>query len=164
MRQLLGILAGAALGASAMYLLDPDAGAARRARLRGMAGGRRETWPPRTRHPYDTLHEDAQLRDRLRQRMGRLVSFPGAIHVQVDNHVVRLSGDVLGKELDGLLSQVRDTPGVTVIEADGGYALFDAEDPDAAQRVLAAAVARGGVSDFARQHPSLSQIFKEVVR
>lgn len=112
MRQLLGILAGAALGASAMYLLDPAAGPARRARLRRMAGGRPEAWPPRARHPYDTLHEDAQLRDRLRQRMGRLVSFPGAIHVQVDNHVVRLSGDVLGKELDGLLSQVRDTPGV----------------------------------------------------
>ena len=59
---------------------------------------------------------------------------------------------------------VRDQPGVTVIEADGGDALFDAETPEAAQRVLEAAVARGAVSDFARQHPSLSQIFKEVVR
>jgi hypothetical protein len=111
MRQLLGILAGAALGASAMYFLDPVAGAERRARLRG-AAGRSDAWPPKGRHRYDTLHDDAQLRDRLRQRMGRLVSFPGAIHVQVDNHVVRLSGDVLGKELDGLLSQVRDMPGV----------------------------------------------------
>jgi len=59
---------------------------------------------------------------------------------------------------------LRDEPGVTVIEADGGYALFDAADPDAAARVLQAAVARGAVSDFARQHPTLSQIFKEVIR
>ncbi|TPX01096.1 DUF4162 domain-containing protein, partial [Schumannella luteola] len=59
---------------------------------------------------------------------------------------------------------VRDEPGVTVIEAEGGSALFDADDADAAQRVLAAAIARGRVADFARQHPSLSQIFKEVAR
>ncbi|QNO37412.1 ABC transporter ATP-binding protein [Protaetiibacter sp. SSC-01] len=59
---------------------------------------------------------------------------------------------------------VREQAGIAVIEADGGYALFDAETPEAAQRVLEAAVARGGVSDFARQHPTLSQIFKEVVR
>lgn len=59
---------------------------------------------------------------------------------------------------------LRDEPGVSVIEADGGYALFDAADPDVATRVLQAAVARGPVSDFARQHPTLSQIFKEVIR
>lgn len=67
-------------------------------------------------------------------------------------------------QTDGDAGWVREQPGVAVIEADGGYALFDAETPEAAQRVLEAAVARGAVSDFARQHPSLSQIFKEVVR
>ncbi|PZQ89070.1 MAG: ABC transporter ATP-binding protein [Leifsonia xyli] len=67
-------------------------------------------------------------------------------------------------QTDGDAGWVREQAGVTVIEADGGYALFDAENPAAAQRVLEAAVARGAVSDFARQHPSLSQIFKEVVR
>lgn len=59
---------------------------------------------------------------------------------------------------------LRDEPGVTVIEADGGFALFDAADPEAAARVLQAAISRGTVSDFARQHPTLSQIFKEVIR
>jgi len=67
-------------------------------------------------------------------------------------------------QTDGDAGWVRDQPGIAVIETDGGYALFDAETPEAAQRVLEAAVARGGVSDFARQHPTLSQIFKEVVR
>jgi len=59
---------------------------------------------------------------------------------------------------------LRDEPGISVIEADGGYALFDAADPEVANRVLASAVSRGPVSDFARQHPTLSQIFKEVIR
>jgi ABC-2 type transport system ATP-binding protein len=59
---------------------------------------------------------------------------------------------------------LRDEPGVSVIEADGGYALFDAADPEVASRVLQSAVTRGAVSDFARQHPTLSQIFKEVIR
>lgn len=67
-------------------------------------------------------------------------------------------------QTDGDAGWVRDQPGIAVIETDGGYALFDAETPEAARRVLEAAVARGGVSDFARQHPTLSQIFKEVVR
>lgn len=67
-------------------------------------------------------------------------------------------------QVDGDAGWVREQPGIAVIETDGGYALFDAETPDAAQRVLEAAVARGGVCDFARQHPTLSQIFKEVVR
>lgn len=67
-------------------------------------------------------------------------------------------------QTDGDAAWVREQPGVTVVETDGGYALFDADDPEAAQRVLEAAVARGAVTDFARQHPSLSQIFKEVVR
>ena len=61
-------------------------------------------------------------------------------------------------------SALEETDAVIAPTADGGYALFDAETPEAAQRVLEAAVARGAVSDFARQHPSLSQIFKEVVR
>ena len=58
---------------------------------------------------------------------------------------------------------IRDMPDVTVVEFDGGYAQFDA-DPDAAQRVLHAAVARGSVASFAPQRPSLAQIFREVVK
>lgn len=59
---------------------------------------------------------------------------------------------------------VRDVPGVTVLEADGGYALFEVEDAATASGVLRDAVSRGDVTDFSRQHPTLSQIFKEVIR
>jgi len=59
---------------------------------------------------------------------------------------------------------LRDEPGVTVREFDGGYALFDADTDEAAQRVLRLAVERGDVASFAPRHPSLAEIFKEVIR
>lgn len=59
---------------------------------------------------------------------------------------------------------LRDEPGVTVREFDGGYALFDADTDEAAQRVLRQAVERGDVASFAPRHPSLAEIFKEVIR
>jgi len=59
---------------------------------------------------------------------------------------------------------VREQPGVMVLDFDGGYALFDADDDTAAQRVLRAAVERGDVASFAPQHPTLAEIFKEVIR
>jgi ABC-2 type transport system ATP-binding protein len=55
-------------------------------------------------------------------------------------------------------------PGVEIVEANGGYALFDAADEETVQRVLRAAVARGDVVDFSRRRPSLAQIFREVIR
>src|SRR6478752_3483115 len=59
---------------------------------------------------------------------------------------------------------LRTEPGVTVVDFEGGYALFDADDPSTAQRVLRAAVERGDVASFAPKHPSLAQIFKEVIQ
>jgi ABC-2 type transport system ATP-binding protein len=58
---------------------------------------------------------------------------------------------------------IRDEPGVTVVDFDGGYALFDAAETDA-QGVLRRAVERGDVASFAPQHPTLAQIFKEVIQ
>ncbi|WP_108249438.1 ABC transporter ATP-binding protein [Planctomonas deserti] len=66
--------------------------------------------------------------------------------------------------LDGDTGWVRDMPGVTVLDFDGGYALFEAEDEAARQRVLNQALCHGAVVDFARQRPSLTEIFTEVVR
>ncbi|MGO1768677.1 MAG: ABC transporter ATP-binding protein [Microbacterium sp.] len=62
------------------------------------------------------------------------------------------------------LGWVREAPGVQVVDFDGGYALFDADDAEAAQRVLQHAVSLGDVTRFAPQQPSLSQIFKEVIQ
>ncbi|MCR2824731.1 ABC transporter ATP-binding protein [Microbacterium sp. zg.Y909] len=59
---------------------------------------------------------------------------------------------------------LRDEPGITVLEFDGGYALFDADSDDTVQRVLRRAVAAGDVASFAPRVPSLAQIFKEVIQ
>jgi ABC-2 type transport system ATP-binding protein len=58
---------------------------------------------------------------------------------------------------------IREQPGVAVVHFDGGYALFDADEATA-QRVLREAVDRGDVASFAPQHPTLAQIFKEVIQ
>lgn len=58
---------------------------------------------------------------------------------------------------------LRETPGVTVLDFDGGYALFDVDDDQTAQQVLQRAVAEGAVTTFTPQRPSLAQIFKEVI-
>ncbi len=66
-------------------------------------------------------------------------------------------------QIDGDGGWVRDVPGVEVVEFDGGYVLFEAEE-EARQRVLAEAVSRGSVTSFTRRRPTLSEIFQEVVQ
>ncbi|MDB5897004.1 MAG: hypothetical protein JWP22_1637 [Ramlibacter sp.] len=123
MKNPMGTLGAVAAGALAMYYLDPDLGARRRALLTdlvrsGLPGdsGRRGRGP-QARRTYQRGTEgdprsDAALRDRIQGRLGRLVSFPGALQVSVSDGVVRLAGRVLAKERDGLLAQLRDMEGV----------------------------------------------------
>lgn len=59
---------------------------------------------------------------------------------------------------------LRDEPGVEVLTFDGGYAVFDADTDETAQRVLRRAVSEGDVASFAPQRPTLAQIFKEVIQ
>jgi len=65
--------------------------------------------------------------------------------------------------VDGDLGWLRDEPGVQVVELAGSEAVVEA-DPDGAQQVLRAAVARGPVLEFAPVRPRLAEIFREVVR
>ncbi|MBX9718974.1 MAG: DUF4162 domain-containing protein, partial [Microbacteriaceae bacterium] len=58
---------------------------------------------------------------------------------------------------------VRGIADVAVIEFDGGYVLFEA-DTDGAQAVLQQAAKRGEVRRFAPRHPTLTEIFREVVQ
>lgn len=120
MKNPLGTVGAVAAGALAMYYLDPELGARRRALLAdlvrsGLPGERRGRL---ARHRYPThaqqadAQSDAELRDHIRDRLGRMVSHPRAIHIHVENGVVRLSGRVLAKERDGLLEQVQQMPGV----------------------------------------------------
>ncbi|MDR6169067.1 ATP-binding cassette domain-containing protein [Curtobacterium sp. SORGH_AS_0776] len=65
--------------------------------------------------------------------------------------------------VDGDVAWLRDEPGVTVREFDGGYAVFEADDATA-QRVLQRAVQHGTVGSFSPRVPRLSEVFREVVR
>ena len=65
--------------------------------------------------------------------------------------------------VDGDAAWLRDVPGVTVRDFDGGYAVFEASDT-VAQTVLQRAVSTGTVGSFAPRVPRLSEVFREVVR
>ena len=67
-------------------------------------------------------------------------------------------------QLGGDAGWLRDEPGVTVLDFDGGYSLFDVDSDATAQRVLQRAIAVSTVERFSPQLPSLSQIFKEVIQ
>jgi osmotically-inducible protein OsmY len=116
-------LGAAAAGALAMYYLDPELGAKRRALLADLVrSGLPGEGRPQARHRVarrtsyrDTQADpqsDVELRDDIQRRLGRMVSHPRAIRVDVENGVVRLSGRVLAKERDGLLEQVQQIAGV----------------------------------------------------
>jgi ABC-2 type transport system ATP-binding protein len=76
--------------------------------------------------------------------------------------------------VDADLSWLRSVPGVSVVEfagvdptgvgLAGGHALFETADPAIAQDVLTRAISAGSVLTFAPQHPSLAQIFREVIQ
>jgi hypothetical protein len=119
----LGWLGAGVAGALAMYYLDPELGRRRRGLLAELVrsglsapgSGRRQAGL--TRRVYHQVTQadpqsDAELRDQIQTRLGRLVSHPGAIEVSVSNGVVRLSGPVLTKERAGLLEQVQQMAGV----------------------------------------------------
>lgn len=57
---------------------------------------------------------------------------------------------------------VRGVPGVRVVDVDGPSALLEPVDERVAERLLVDAVARGGVREFSRIVPSLSEIYREV--
>jgi osmotically-inducible protein OsmY len=126
MKDVLGRLGWFAAGALALYYLDPQLGAQRRALLKDLVAGgfaqgaeraqarnqqrrRRQAYH---RVPQADARSDSLLREQIQQRLGRLVSHPRAIDVQVENGQVRLSGDVLTQERDGLLLQVQQMAGV----------------------------------------------------
>jgi hypothetical protein len=97
----LNVAAGFAAGALAVLLLERYL-----ARGQDVVPGRRlGSTPPA---PQD----DAQLREEVRSRLGQWVSHPGAIDVDVQEGVVRVSGQVLATELDGLLLRLTQLAGV----------------------------------------------------
>lgn len=125
-------LYGVALGATLMYLFDPDQGRYRRAVARDKAasgmshlGDAIEVTLRDLRNRTSGLFAelgawlregpipDPLLAERIRSRIGRVVSHPKAIEVAVHNGEVTLSGRVLEHEYHSLCLCVRSMRGVT---------------------------------------------------
>lgn len=131
------IVGGMALGAAAMYLLDPRAGRRRRARLRDRlvhylhvtesalrrwfqdAGNRAHGTVAKTRRfltPEEQV-SDRRLEARVRSTLGRLASKPSRIRVEAEAGRVILSGRVVESELGYLLTGLRRVRGVRQVES-----------------------------------------------
>ncbi len=129
-----GTLAGMAIGACAMYVLDPDRGRRRRALLRDQArhvlheardgvGITARDVSNRTTGLFAWLasmvrpeHPSVEtLEARVRSALGHAVSHPRAIRVAVDGQRVVLQGDVLADELNALLRRVASVQGVRLV-------------------------------------------------
>lgn len=125
------LLFGAGVGAAAMFLLDPDRGKRRRSLVMDkLASATRKTGDcievtsrdvtNRTRGFIAEIKarlsseqpEDSVLVDRVRSRLGRIVSHPAAIVVTAENGNVTLAGPILADEVPHLLSCVKWVPGV----------------------------------------------------
>jgi uncharacterized membrane protein len=128
-------LAAVAAGAAAMYFSDPDRGNRRRALARdrsvgtwndftGLLDKARRDAANRTRGTGCAIAgvfrkrpaDDQVLVDRVRTRLGRLVSHPHAIDVTARDGTVTLKGDVLRSEFEALVRRIGFVRGVKHVE------------------------------------------------
>ena len=107
------------IGAGLAYLLDPDRGARRRARVRGTtqdlrnrAGGVVAELRARLRREFV---DDEVLSERVRSAIGRAVSHPRAIKVSATDGRVTLSGPVPEREVTRLVSATEGVRGVSEV-------------------------------------------------
>jgi hypothetical protein len=119
-----------------MYMLDPDKGRRRRAIARdkvrsvlaqaeAFAGKAARDLSHRfdgvraeVARPFrgDGTPDDLQLIERVRSRLGRVVSHPHAIHVGAYLGRVTVSGPILAREVAPLIEAVRAVPGVDAVD------------------------------------------------
>lgn len=130
-------LGGAAIGAAAMYLSDPDRGRRRRALLRdktislaNQAGDVLDITLHDLNNRMQGLFAEANrmlfhrndwaddrvLVERVRAKIGRAMSHPHPVHVTARQGWIILSGPVLAHEKTPLLQAVKMVPGVAGIE------------------------------------------------
>lgn len=130
------MLATMMFGAGVMYYFDGTSGRSRRKLLSDKAvhlfhqfehflemtakdsrnRARGVFWRARARLTQDYIADNDVLVDRVRSRLGRVVSHPHSIHVQAKDGAVRLSGMILKRELASLLAVVETTRGVKTVE------------------------------------------------
>ena len=134
MNNRLNWLLGAGLGAVAMYYLDPSRGRYRRALLRNQlvhashkahraasvvgrdASNRASGVLARLRSVFDfSQPDDDVLVQRVRSRLGRVVTHPSAIEVSASDGVVTLSGPVLADEVRLFVDCVHHVHGVRAV-------------------------------------------------
>ena len=126
-----GILTGLGLGLGLMYFMDPERGRRRRAlvrdRITHATRGCSQTMGGMCR---DLTHrssgflarargvlrggpvDDEVLVERVRARLGRLVTYPHAISVNANDGSVHLKGAILESELPRMVRGVAHVPGV----------------------------------------------------
>jgi osmotically-inducible protein OsmY len=124
-----------ATGVAVEYLLDPDRGKARRARIRdkaahtahGMNGGLNGLTRDASNRGRGMLAtaryrvkgrsaDDPVLHERVRETLGRHVSRPHAVTVLVQDGKATLTGDVLASEEDDARRAVRRVPGIKHVD------------------------------------------------
>jgi uncharacterized membrane protein len=130
------LVAAAGAGALLMYLLDPTQGRRRVARARDRSlrlarhgrdaahaslrdlTNRAQALVAKARSAtHDGPASDAVLVERVRARLGRLVSHPHAVHASAQTGRVTLTGPVLASEEQRLLHGVRAVRGVRDVES-----------------------------------------------
>lgn len=128
---------GLGLGTGLMFLLDPDRGKRRRALLRDKcAWSARKTGEVAQVTARDLRNrakgvassvqstfkaapaDDAKLTDRVRSKLGRVVSHPGSIHVEARDGVVSLAGPILSEEVPYLMAAAKRVSGVKEVVND----------------------------------------------
>lgn len=130
-------VAGAALGAVAMYLADPDRGRRRRAlasdKMRSVAtktsgaidvasrdlNNRIQGWRAQAGRLFSQrtpTGDDETLVARVRKEIGRVVSHPRAVKVNAQNGCITLHGPVLASERQQLLDCVQSVTGVNEVQ------------------------------------------------
>jgi hypothetical protein len=126
---------GLLLGAGLMYLMDPSEGRRRRAlvrdkgarawnrssRVMGKAGrDLRNRARGRIAEAVSRVRggdaPDWVIEERVRSKLGRVVSHPGAIEVESVGGQVTLSGPILRHETERLISEAQSVPGVRNVE------------------------------------------------
>ena len=120
-------LGGMGLGAALMYTLDPEKGRQRRARVRD----RLKSLGPVAGLTGSHAPSDRVLADRVCAAIGRAVSHPGSIAVEVQDGCAVLTGRVLERETRELLRRVGRVAGVKAVDD----RLERIADPGGASRV-----------------------------
>lgn len=134
-RELTLMAGGIGIGAALMYMFDPDRGKRRRALVRDKLASAANKTPDAIGATARDLSNRAEglasqvaslfssnevtdevLVQRVRSKMGRVISHPHAIQVKADHGRVTLSGPILAHEVSDLLLTVSTVSGVTEID------------------------------------------------